>query len=95
MRNHHDQEAQSNGDGLTNCDPSALGQFGCQGKGGGPWFANRRIGSLELTKRLEIGYKLEGHDGCVNALHFDPEGSLLASGSDDKVGITMSCSPFF
>jgi len=58
--------------------------FGCQGKGGGPWFANRRIGSLELTKRLEIGYKLEGHDGCVNALHFDPEGSLLASGSDDK-----------
>ena len=54
-------------------------------KRGGPWFTNRRIGSLELTRRLEIAYKLEGHEGCVNALHFDPEGSLLASGSDDKV----------
>lgn len=28
-------------------------------------------------------YKLEGHEGCVNCLNFHPNGSLLASGSDD------------
>ncbi|KAI4462757.1 wd repeat domain-containing family [Holotrichia oblita] len=28
-------------------------------------------------------YKLENHKGCVNSLNFHPDGSLLASGSDD------------
>lgn len=33
-------------------------------------------------------YKLEEHEGCVNSLNFHPDGSLLASGSDDlKVAI--------
>ena len=49
-----------------------------------PWFTNRRIGSLDLVKRMEFGYKLEGHKGCVNALHFNSAGDFLASGSDDR-----------
>ena len=33
--------------------------------------------------RFELAYKLFGHDGCVNSLHFNESGNLLASGSDD------------
>jgi len=33
-------------------------------------------------------YKLEAHRGCVNTLHFNSSGSLLASGSDD-LGIVV------
>lgn len=32
---------------------------------------------------MELMYKLDKHDGCVNSLNFHPDGSLLASGSDD------------
>ena len=41
------------------------------------------MGSLSLVRRLELAYKLEEHEGCVNSLHFNASGSLLASGSDD------------
>lgn len=46
-------------------------------------FMRRCYGSLHCVQRLELMYKLEEHDGCVNSLNFHPNGSLLASGSDD------------
>ncbi|KAJ8919538.1 hypothetical protein NQ315_002159 [Exocentrus adspersus] len=46
-------------------------------------FQRRCYGSLHCVQRLELMYKLEEHNGCVNSLHFHPDGSLLASGSDD------------
>ncbi|XP_050513736.1 DDB1- and CUL4-associated factor 8 [Diabrotica virgifera virgifera] len=46
-------------------------------------FQKRCYGSLHSVQRLELMYKLEGHDGCVNSLNFHPNGQLLASGSDD------------
>ena len=46
-------------------------------------FRCNRMGSLSLAGRMELAYLLEGHQGCVNSLHFNPSGSLLASGSDD------------
>ena len=32
---------------------------------------------------MKISKQLDYHDGCVNALHFNRIGTLLASGSDD------------
>lgn len=32
---------------------------------------------------MELDYKMDCHNGCVNALHFNTKGSRLASGSDD------------
>lgn len=46
-------------------------------------FQRRCYGSLHSVQRLELMYKLDKHDGCVNSLNFHPNGSLLASGSDD------------
>ncbi|KAK9870876.1 hypothetical protein WA026_009834 [Henosepilachna vigintioctopunctata] len=46
-------------------------------------FRNQCYGSLHCVQRLELMYKLEEHLGCVNSLNFYPDGSLLASGSDD------------
>ncbi|KAI4462837.1 wd repeat domain-containing family [Holotrichia oblita] len=46
-------------------------------------FYSRCYGSLHCVQRLELMYKLENHKGCVNSLNFHPDGSLLASGSDD------------
>lgn len=46
-------------------------------------FMQRCYGSLHCVQRLELMYKLEKHEGCVNSLNFHPNGSLLASGSDD------------
>ncbi|XP_022907186.2 DDB1- and CUL4-associated factor 8 isoform X1 [Onthophagus taurus] len=51
-------------------------------------FYSRCYGSLHCVQRLELMYKLEFHQGCVNSLNFNADGSLLASGSDDlKVAI--------
>ncbi|XP_019875716.1 DDB1- and CUL4-associated factor 8-like isoform X2 [Aethina tumida] len=50
---------------------------------GSELFQRRCYGSLRSVQRLELMYKLEEHDGCVNSLNFHPDGSLLASGSDD------------
>jgi WD repeat-containing protein 42A len=52
----------------------------CQGA---ELFQQRCYGSLHSVQRLELMYKLEAHHGCVNALHFNNSGTLLASGSDD------------
>ncbi|KAG5894583.1 hypothetical protein JTB14_017163 [Gonioctena quinquepunctata] len=46
-------------------------------------FQRRCYGSLHSVQRLELMYKLEEHEGCVNSLNFHPNGNLLASGSDD------------
>ncbi|XP_078489109.1 DDB1- and CUL4-associated factor 8-like isoform X1 [Ciona intestinalis] len=47
------------------------------------YWTSKVCGSLAMTKRLELQWKLDKHDGCVNALHFNQSGTLLASGSDD------------
>lgn len=46
-------------------------------------FQQRCYGSLRNVQKLELMYKLENHEGCVNSLNFSPDGSLLVSGSDD------------
>ena len=46
-------------------------------------FVNKAISSLNLLKKMKISKQLDYHDGCVNALHFNRIGTLLASGSDD------------
>lgn len=46
-------------------------------------FQQRCYGSLHCVQRLELMYKMDKHDGCVNSLNFHPNGELLASGSDD------------
>ena len=43
----------------------------------------RAGGSVNLASRLTKYCTLDQHDGCVNCLHFNTAGSLLASGSDD------------
>ena len=46
---------------------------------------SRHVYSSEgLIDRLWLDDELDGHDGCVNCLHWNQNGSLLASGSDDK-----------
>lgn len=44
--------------GLTNCTPPSL-------------FREKVQGSLQMVQRLKLQYKMEYHDGCVNALHFN------------------------
>ncbi|XP_064651323.1 DDB1- and CUL4-associated factor 8-like [Lineus longissimus] len=46
-------------------------------------FRSRLTSNISLVQRLKLQYKMEKHDGCVNALHFNNTGTLLASGSDD------------
>lgn len=47
------------------------------------WFQNKVSGCRHTVEKLELMYKLKGHDGCVNALNFNRSGRLLVSGSDD------------
>jgi len=44
---------------------------------------NSFYSSLSVVKRMNVNYKLSGHEGCVNSLHFNHDGTKLASGSDD------------
>lgn len=37
-----------------------------------------------LVKNLSLYAKLEGHEGCVNAVEFNSTGDILVSGSDDR-----------
>lgn len=46
-------------------------------------FREKVQGSLQMVQRLKLQYKMEYHEGCVNALSFNRIGTLLASGSDD------------
>lgn len=47
------------------------------------YFQQKVQGSLQMVQRFELQYKMDHHEGCVNALHFNRIGTLLASGSDD------------
>nr|XP_012137619.1 PREDICTED: DDB1- and CUL4-associated factor 8 isoform X2 [Megachile rotundata] len=51
--------------------------------GNNPLFQRRYYGSLHVVEHFELAYKLETHQGCVNALNFNEKGNLLVSGSDD------------
>jgi len=44
---------------------------------------NSFYSSLSVVKRMNVNYKLAAHEGCVNSLHFNHDGTKLASGSDD------------
>ncbi|XP_072049225.1 DDB1- and CUL4-associated factor 8-like [Amphiura filiformis] len=46
-------------------------------------FCTGALGSVHLVSRFDKYCELKHHDGCVNTLHFNQSGSLLASGSDD------------
>lgn len=46
-------------------------------------WGDKYSGSLHAVVRWELMYKMDGHRGCVNAVHFNQKGNLLASGSDD------------
>ncbi|XP_014262273.1 DDB1- and CUL4-associated factor 8 isoform X2 [Cimex lectularius] len=47
-------------------------------------FTQHFYGSLHAVERLELMYKLEEHNGCVNAINFNASGTKLVSGSDDR-----------
>ncbi|KAL4229253.1 DDB1- and CUL4-associated factor 8 [Mactra antiquata] len=47
------------------------------------YFRKRVQGSLQMVQRFNLQFKMDSHEGCVNALHFNRIGTLLASGSDD------------
>lgn len=46
-------------------------------------FQRHASGCRYAVEKLELMYKLRGHEGCVNSLNFNEAGTLLASGSDD------------
>lgn len=46
-------------------------------------FQRQASGCRYAVEKLELMYKLKGHEGCVNSLSFNESGSLLVSGSDD------------
>lgn len=59
-------------------------QLGCQTNATSNLNFQRKVGSsLNLAKRLHLFKRYEKHSGCVNALHFNETGTLIASGSDD------------
>ncbi|XP_028775803.1 DDB1- and CUL4-associated factor 8 isoform X2 [Neltuma alba] len=39
---------------------------------------------MAIVKQMNLYGKLNGHDGCVNAVEFNSTGDLLVSGSDDQ-----------
>ncbi|XP_076457431.1 uncharacterized protein LOC143291451 [Babylonia areolata] len=46
-------------------------------------FREKVQGSLYMVQRLKLQHRMEHHEGCVNSLHFNRIGTLLASGADD------------
>ncbi|CAJ2660628.1 unnamed protein product [Trifolium pratense] len=47
-------------------------------------FTHHFYASQVLAKKLNLYAKLEGHEGCVNAVEFNSTGDVIVSGSDDK-----------
>ncbi|KAM5221393.1 DDB1- and CUL4-associated factor 8-like [Ctenodactylus gundi] len=48
-----------------------------------PRFAQQACGSRVFVQHFELQHHLEGHEGCVNTVHFSHHGRWLASGGDD------------
>ena len=46
-------------------------------------YTRHSMAQLNFVRRFEMSHVLKGHSGCVNSIHFNDGGSLLASGSDD------------
>uniref|UniRef100_A0A0X3NX51 26S proteasome non-ATPase regulatory subunit 7 n=2 Tax=Schistocephalus solidus TaxID=70667 RepID=A0A0X3NX51_SCHSO len=46
-------------------------------------FRRRNQATGSLVDRIGLEFTLEGHQGCVNCLQWNQDGSILASGSDD------------
>eukprot|EP00736_Rhodelphis_marinus_P008367 Rmarinus@m.13878 len=44
----------------------------------------RILGNRTLIQRLRLQQKLEGHQGCVNAVAWNQAGDILLTGSDDR-----------
>ncbi|GAB1302949.1 DDB1 and CUL4-associated factor 8-like [Apodemus speciosus] len=53
-------------------------QLGSSGR-----FVYEACGARLFVQRFSLQYVFEGHAGCVNTVHFNQRGTLLASGSDD------------
>uniref|UniRef100_A0A8I5ZQG9 DDB1 and CUL4 associated factor 8-like 1 n=1 Tax=Rattus norvegicus TaxID=10116 RepID=A0A8I5ZQG9_RAT len=53
-------------------------QLGSSGR-----FVYEACGARLFVQRFSLEYVFEGHAGCVNTVHFNQRGTLLASGSDD------------
>ncbi|CAL0332268.1 unnamed protein product [Lupinus luteus] len=47
-------------------------------------FSRRFSASQDIVKKLNLYGKLNGHEGCVNAVEFNSSGDMLVSGSDDR-----------
>ncbi|XP_029435967.1 DDB1- and CUL4-associated factor 8 [Rhinatrema bivittatum] len=46
-------------------------------------FVYEACGARGFVQRFRLQHGLQGHNGCVNTLHFNQRGTWLASGSDD------------
>ncbi|XP_047620117.1 DDB1- and CUL4-associated factor 8-like [Phacochoerus africanus] len=46
-------------------------------------FVYEACGARVFVQRFQLQYGLEGHNGCVNTLHFNQRGTWLATSSDD------------
>ncbi|NXG46492.1 DCAF8 factor, partial [Psilopogon haemacephalus] len=46
-------------------------------------FVPQACGARAFVQRFRLQHGLEAHTGCVNTLHFNQQGTWLASGSDD------------
>uniref|UniRef100_A0A1I8AI21 WD and tetratricopeptide repeats protein 1 n=1 Tax=Steinernema glaseri TaxID=37863 RepID=A0A1I8AI21_9BILA len=57
----------------------------------GARFAHKNVVSEPFVDRLGNSLTLEGHTGCVNCLDWNMNGTLLASGSDDKQARIWDC----
>ncbi|KAG8508066.1 DDB1- and CUL4-associated factor 8 [Galemys pyrenaicus] len=51
--------------------------------GSRPRFVYEACGARAFVQRFHLQYELEGHNGCVNTVHFNQRGTWLASSSDD------------
>ena len=79
-----DNEADDTGPDLTEYGPpkqkfKALfdlrkREFGYRHIGDPGYFRKQVQGSLQMVQRLELQFKMEQHEGCVNALHFNSIG---------------------
>lgn len=65
------------------CPEVVSRQYGVGNRFQNDLFSIRANGSLHMVERLELMYKMQRHEGCVNTLHFNCSGTRLASGSDD------------